>query len=68
MLQHGAGASKRKHVRGAAALQAGAVVFLRFLKKIREKSAQGPDHRSLFPESIKPRFIRKKVVSPETIG
>jgi hypothetical protein len=62
------GASKRTPDRRAAALQGRAVVFLRFLKKIREKSAQGPDRGSRFSPSIKPKFIRKKAVSPETIG
>jgi hypothetical protein len=62
------GAWKRKPDHRAVALQAGAVVFLRFLKKIHEKSAQGPHRGSLFPESIELKFIRKKVVSPETIG
>jgi hypothetical protein len=68
MLQDVMGATKRRFDHRAAALQGGAVVFLRYLKKIGEKSAHRSRDGSYCSGSIKPRFIRKKLVSPEATG
>jgi hypothetical protein len=68
MLQDVTGAMKRPFDHRAAALQGGAVVFLRYLKKIGEKSAHRAQHRSPLAAGIKPTFTRKKLVSPEATG
>jgi hypothetical protein len=68
MLQDVTGAMKRPFDHRAMDLQGGAVVFLRYLKKIGEKSAHLFDRGSRSFHCIKPRFTRKKLVSPEATG
>jgi hypothetical protein len=61
-------AYKRHGDHRAAVLDACAVVFLRSVKKIAEKSAQGVRDTSLYIPGTKLKFIQKKLVSPETTG
>jgi hypothetical protein len=44
------------------------VVYLRSVKKIAEKSAQGASDGSLAPITNRLKFIQQKVVSPEATG